>query len=117
VRRHLASARRGIVFRADRGEQHVERRHAERETQRAIAVVGAEPVVARFQHERRGGQHRFVPGAADLKEDVVLLFELNLLVVKLARQEHRAVRGEKLGAAEAFEKPGLAGVQNRFHRG
>ena len=39
VRRHLAAAGCGIVLGADRGEQHLERRDAELQAQRAIAVV------------------------------------------------------------------------------
>ena len=37
----------------------------------------------------------FVAGAADLKEGLTLIFELDLLVVDLPRQEHEAVGGEK----------------------
>ena len=36
-------------------------------------------------------------GAADLKEDLALVFELDFLVVKLAGQHHDAVHGEKIG--------------------
>ena len=46
VARHLPAAGRGIGRRADRLQQHLERRDAEREDERAVAVVGEEPVVA-----------------------------------------------------------------------
>ena len=58
----------GSSFRADGREQHFERRDAELQAQRAIAIVRKEPVVARFEREARGHEHRFVSGAADLKK-------------------------------------------------
>ena len=36
-----------------------------------------------------------VAGAADLKEGLTLIFELDFLVVDLPRQEHEAISGEK----------------------
>src|SRR5262245_59056415 len=39
-------------------------------------------------------------GARDLEEDLVLAFELNLLVVESPRQQHCAIRGEELIAAQ-----------------
>ena len=83
VRRHLASTGVGIVLGADGAEQHLERRHAQGEAQGAIAIVGMEPVVAGLQHHAGGGEHGFVPGAADLEEDQALVFELNLFVIQL----------------------------------
>ena len=35
-------------------------------------------------------------GAADLKEDVALMFELDFFVVELARQEHAAIGPQQL---------------------
>src|SRR5262245_11862283 len=49
VRGHLAAAGRGIVLRAHRAEQHIEGRDAEGQRQRAVAIVGEKPVVARTQ--------------------------------------------------------------------
>ena len=37
----------GSSFDADGGEEHLERRHAERQAERAVAIVGIEPVVRR----------------------------------------------------------------------
>ena len=93
VRGHLAAARVRVVLRADGAQQHLERRHAEREAQRAVAVVRMKPVVRRLQDHARGGEDRFVPGAADLEEDQALVLELDFLVVQLPRQHHGAVRG------------------------
>ena len=66
------------------------------ETERAVAVVGKEPVVAAAQVRAGGDEHRLVPGAADLEECLALVLELDLLVVDLPRQEHGAVSGEQL---------------------
>ena len=54
VARHLPAARRGVVGRADRLHQHLGRRDAERERERAVAVVREEPVVAGAQVSARG---------------------------------------------------------------
>ena len=94
VRRHLPAARRRVVARTHRLEQHLVRRHAEREAEGPIAVVGEEPVVGRAQRERGRHQHGLVPGAADLEEDAALVLELDFLVVQLPRQEHPAVGRE-----------------------
>ena len=81
---------------ADGGEQHVERRHAKLEAQRAIAIVRIEPVVARLQRQAGGDQNRLVTGAADLKKDLALVLQLDLLVVQPSREQHRAVGREQL---------------------
>ena len=77
-------------------------RHAQHERERAIAIVGEEPVVAGL--ERHAGRHenRFVPGAADLEEDLALVLELDFLVVEPSRQHHPAICGEEIVAREAF---------------
>jgi hypothetical protein len=116
VRRHLASTRRRIVLRGDGGEQHLERRDAEAEAQRAVAVVRQEPVVARLQGECRRDADRFVAGAADLEKDLALVLELNLLVVELSRQEHHTMDGEELVALKPLERLRVAPVEHRFHR-
>ena len=90
VRRHLPSMRIWIGFSAHAFQKHFKRRHAKLQTQRAIAIVGIEPVVTRFQAEARGRQNRFMTGAADLKEDPVLPLHLDLFVVHPPRHVHRA---------------------------
>src|SRR5262249_3085891 len=115
VRRHLPAARVRIVLGADAGEQHVERRHAELQAERAIAVVGEEPVVARLQRQAGGDADGLVSGAADLEEDLALVLELNFLVVEAPRQQHAAVDGEELVAIETVEDLRFAPVENRFH--
>src|SRR5207253_776830 len=57
---------------------------------RAIAIVWIEPVVAGLQTHGGGDQNRFMTSAADLKEDAILTLHLNLFVVELPRQVHRA---------------------------
>src|SRR4051794_26962014 len=103
MRWHLPPAGVGIVLGADGGQQHVERRHPELQAERAVAVVGTEPVVARSERQTGGDQDRFVAGTADLKEDLTLAFELDLLVIELSRQEHAAVDREELRGREPAE--------------
>ena len=95
VRRHLAPAGSGIVLRADALQQHLVRRLADHEGQRAVAIIGEEPVVPGFQHQARGHQDGFMPCPADLKEDLVLALELDFAVVNLAGEKHRAVNADQ----------------------
>ena len=118
VRRHHAAARGRIVRRADRREQHLVRRHAEHERQRAIAIVGEEPVVSRLERHAGGDENRLVAGAADLEEDLALVLELDFLVVEASRQHHPAIRREQIVAGEAFvgaRRPGV-GLVSVGHR-
>src|SRR6185295_19226005 len=75
-----------------------------------------EPVVARLEGEARRRQDRFVSRAADLKENLALVFELDLLVVQLPRQQHHAVDGEQVVALQTLENLCVLAVQNRFHQ-
>ncbi len=101
VRRHLASARSGIVFRADALEEHLVRRHAERKAESAIAIVGIDPVVSGLESETGGDKNGFVAGAADLEVDFVLALELDFAVVELTREKHRAINEDERVAVEA----------------
>ena len=96
VRRHLPPVRIRVVFSADAGEEHVERRHAQLQAQRSIAIIRIEPVVTRLQREASRHENGFVACAADLEEDLALMFELNFLVVELPREQHRAIDGQQL---------------------
>src|ERR1043166_5673646 len=90
VRRHLPPVRIRIRFRAHGFEQHLEWRHAELQTERPISIVRIEPIVSRTQAHAGRGQDCFMAGAADLKKDAVLSLHLNLFVVELPGQVHRA---------------------------
>jgi hypothetical protein len=81
---------------APTAEEHLERRHADREAQGAVAVVGKKPVVAGFERHARRDHDGLVPGAADLKKDQALVLELDFLVVDPPRQQHRPVNPEHL---------------------
>jgi hypothetical protein len=122
VRRHLAAAGIRIVLGSDAGEQHLERGHAELQAQRAIAVVGKKPVVARLQRQAGGDEDGFVAGAADLEKNLALVLELDFLVIQLARQKHAAVDRQQPLRAETGEIHGarrrgcrLLPVQNGLH--
>ena len=101
VRGHLSSAVARVERRADAGEQHLERGHAELKAERPIAVVRMEPVVAGLEGHPGSDLHGFVAGAADLEEDAALVAELDLLVVELPRSEHAAVHIEQGARSEA----------------
>ena len=98
--RHLTPARGRVVLRADRGEEHLERRHADGQAKGPVAIVGIEPVVRRFELHAGGDEDRLVPGAADLKEDQALVLELDFLVVNAAGEHHRPIGSEKVLAGE-----------------
>jgi hypothetical protein len=97
---HLAATGVRIGGGADRREEHLLAGHAELQTQRAVAIVEVEPVIRRPQDKARGRHDRFVPRARDLKKDLVLALELDLLVVEPPRQEHGAIRTDELVARE-----------------
>ena len=93
----------GSSFEPDGREEHLVGRDAEREAQRAVAVVGIEPVVAGLQQHAGRGEDRLVTGAADLEVDQALVLELDFLVVEPPRQQHRAVGAEQVVPADARE--------------
>ena len=74
-----------------------EGRDPEREHERAVAVVGEEPVVAGAQVTGEAEQQRLVTGARDLEERAVLLAQRDLAVVEAARHERQAEIGDGLG--------------------
>ena len=105
VRGHLPAAGARIVLRAHRREQHLERGHAERQAERAIAIVRdrtSRSPACRCMRRRR--EHALVAGAADLKVDQALVLELNLLVVDAPREEHRPIGVRELLAGEPLPR-------------
>ncbi len=115
VRGHLASAGAGIVGRAHRLQQHIERLHAQGEGQRAVAIVGEEPVISRLEGQSGRHQQRLMASARDLEEDLLLALEQDLAVVDAPRQEHQPVDLDELLAGEALI--GLVGSLKNFASG
>jgi hypothetical protein len=107
----LPAARGRVVLGAGRAEQHLEGRDAELQHQRAVAVVGVEPVARGPEHHACRDEHRLVAGAADLEIDAVLALELDLLVVDLPRHVHRAVDAEQ----RLLVEPEQVGGRGRGH--
>ena len=99
VRRHLPPAGCRVGRRAHRLLQHFVRRDAERETQRAIAVIRIEPIVARAQHHARGHLHGLVARARNLEVDAVLALQRHFAVVQPPRGMH-----EPEGADQRFRR-------------
>ena len=95
--RHLAPTRRRIVGGADRLEQHLEGTDTEREHERAVAVVGEEPVVTGAQVASEAQQQRLVARTRDLEERAVLLAQRDLAVIEAARYERQSEIGDGLG--------------------
>src|SRR6476646_8848031 len=100
MRGHLAAVGVWILSCANGGKQLFKRRHAELEAERAIAVIGIKPIIARLQSHAGRDQDCFMAGAADLKENLVLVLELDFLVVEPAREIHGAIHFEHLFARE-----------------
>ena len=96
VRRHLPAATRRIVSRTDGLQQLIFHCIAQREAKRTVAVVREEPVVARLERHTCGYQKRLVPGARDLKEDLLLPLEQNFAIVRAPRQVHQAIEFHEL---------------------
>ena len=109
VRGHLPAAARLVVARSDAREKHRERRDAEREAQRAIAVVRVEPVVAGAKRQAGRDEDGFVARAADLEIDEALILELDLLVVDAPRQQHRPVDPDEIVVCEVVVGLGADG--------
>ncbi len=103
VRRHLPPGRGRVVGRADALQEHLERRDAEAEAERPVAVVAEEPVTPRRHVEGDRGLGRLVPGPGDLEEDPVLPLELDLLVVDPPRRVDVPVRLDEVVLREAEE--------------
>src|SRR5690606_10259675 len=101
MRGHLTPAARGVAFRRHRLEQLLVGRHAEREGQRAVAVVEEGPVRARAEVPGERDLHGLVARAGDLEEDPILALELDLLVIDAARREHRRVEAYERVAVQA----------------
>jgi len=95
VRRHLPAGRGGILLGADRLQELLVRRDTEREPERAVPVVGEDPVHPRTRRQPGRGADRLVPGAVDLEVRAILALELDLLVVGPARRIDQAVQPQK----------------------
>ena len=99
VGRHLASAAGRIGGRAHGLQQHLGRREAQRQAQRAIAIVGKEPVVTGTHGQRRAHAQRLVARAGDLEVDFLLAFEKDLAVIHAAGKKHQPVDFNQLPRA------------------
>ena len=96
MRRHLPPAGIRIVLGSHRLKEHLERSDAQRQAERAVAIVGIYPIMARPENEPRSGQDAFMPRAADLEESFVLPFQLDFAVIDPPRKKHRAVNTKKI---------------------
>ena len=84
-------------------QEHFQRRDAQHQAKRAIAIVGKHPIVARTQNQTRGGQYAFMPRAADLEKSFVLAFQLNFAVIDAPRKKHGAVNTKKIPPGQVLD--------------
>src|SRR5205085_8169365 len=91
VRRHLPTVRVRVSRSAYSREKLFERSHSQLQTQGSVAVVWIKPIVTSLQSHPSRYKHGLVPRAADLKEDFVLILQLNLFVINAPREIHSAV--------------------------
>ena len=88
---HLAAAAGRIGGRAHGLQHHLIGRYAQRQAQRAVAIVREKPVVAGTHGQRRAHLQRLMAGARDLEEDLLLPFEHDFAVVYAAGEKHQPV--------------------------
>src|ERR1035438_4029560 len=98
----IASSLDPLKIDAHGAEQHFVRSCAQGETERAVAVVGIEPVVAGLQHKGGSDAQGFVARARNLEEDLLLALEQYLAVVHAPRGEHDAISINQLLTRQAL---------------
>src|SRR6185503_16610811 len=108
MRGHLTAVRVWVGGSADCGKELFERRHAELEAESSVAVVRIKPIIAGLQSHAGCDQYCLVPSTTDLKENLILVFELDFLVVDAAREIHRAVHLEHLFARKTRALPAFS---------
>ena len=81
MRRHLASARTGVVSRSNALQEHIVRLDPERQTQCTIPIIGIEPVITGFHRQAGGRTNALMSGSRHLKINLLLALQQNLAVV------------------------------------
>jgi hypothetical protein len=90
MRGHLAAAGCRIFGRAYGLLQHLVGSDAQGEAQRAVPIVGVEPVVSLAQSHSGGHLYGLVARTADLEKDPVLAFERDLPIIQPTGSVHDA---------------------------
>src|ERR1035437_5010853 len=85
------------------------REMALRQADRAVAVVGEEPVVARPHRQSCGHQQRLMPSAGDLEKNLLLPLQHNFAIVRAPRKIHQPVELHQLFAAHRCSRCFSAG--------
>src|SRR6202040_1395848 len=96
-----------IVLRPHRVQQHFKRGDPHLQAQSAVAIVWIDPIVPGPQNQASRSQNTFVTRTTDLKECLILPFELDFPVVKAPRKVHRAINTEELLPTEALITAGI----------
>jgi hypothetical protein len=82
-------------------QEHIERPDAKHQAERAVAIVGIEPIRARAKKKPHSRSDGFVACAGDLKEDFILTLELDFAVVQPTGKKHGAVNTDERVSVEA----------------
>src|SRR5205085_9044412 len=97
-------------------QQHLGRTDTERQHERAVAVVGEEPVVPGAEMTGEAEQQSLVAGARNLEERAILLAQRDFAVVEGTRDERQLEVGDSLGEGlllRAVDHPHVAPFPSR----
>ena len=108
VRGHLPAARGGIGFGAPGSRELLQGRQAQPGGQRAVPVVGVDPVGLRPEQRGGGRGDGLVAGRTDLEERLVLTFQGDLPLVHLPGGEHHPIGGSQFFRTKRGSVFGLA---------
>ena len=100
VRRHLPPARRRIARSTHTLHQHFNWSNSQHQAKRAVAVIRKNPIGARTKKQPHCGRNRLMAGAGDLKENLILSFELDFPVIQPPGKKHRAIQPDQRIAVE-----------------
>ncbi len=116
---HLAASAGRIGGRAHGLQEHFIGSDAQGQAERAIAIVGEEPIVTGAHGQGSAHLQRLVAGGGDLEEDLLLALEQDFAVVHAAGENHQPVDLDHLPRAQAAGADGRHGLTSagscQFH--
>ena len=108
---HLASPRGGVLGRAGPLQEVLVGRLAHRDSERAVPVVGVDPVGSGAQVPGDGHLDCLVSGGRELEEDLALALEAHLPLVDEPGDEHEAVHLKEVAGLEPAEVANRGGLR------
>src|SRR5882724_2027333 len=82
---HLPAAGTEVILCSDCREKVLQGSYPKHQAKSAVAIIGIKPVDAGTEEESHDGSNCFVPGAGNLKIDLVLALELDLAFIEPSR--------------------------------